>query len=129
MKKSYLFKIFIVSILIAISTEISFAQQATVTVNQDDKIPELLTLKKELEKDNKLGDGFTIQLYYGELNQANAILNKYKANYSAWPASLEYETPNYKIWVGDFESRLEADKALLEIRKKFPDAFPLKPSK
>lgn len=129
MKKLHVFKILIVSILLSLSTEILVAQQATVTVNQDANIPKLLHLKKELEKDNKLGDGFTIQLYYGELNQANAILNKYKANYSAWPASLEYETPNYKIWVGDFESRLEADRALLEIRKKFPDAFPLKPSK
>jgi hypothetical protein len=129
MKKSHLFKIFIFSILLVFSAEISFAQQATVTVHQNSKIPELLNLKKELEKDNKLGDGFTIQLYYGELTKANVVLNKYKASYSAWPASLEYETPNYKIWAGDFSSRLEADMALLQIKEKFPAAFILQPSK
>ncbi|WP_432412626.1 SPOR domain-containing protein [Rasiella sp. SM2506] len=123
MKKSHLFKIFIFSILLAFSSEISFAQQATVTVHQDSKIPELLHLKKELEKDNKLGDGFTIQLYYGELTKANSVLSRYRASYTAWPASLEYETPNYKIWAGDFASRLEADRALLEIKEKFPAAF------
>ncbi len=118
-----MFKIFIFSILVAFSAEMSIAQQATVTVHQDNKIPELLNLKKELEKENKLGDGFTIQLYYGELTKANSVLNSYRASYSAWPASLEYETPNYKIWAGDFASRLEADRALLEIKEKFPAAF------
>ncbi|MAZ73849.1 MAG: translation initiation factor IF-2 [Flavobacteriaceae bacterium] len=129
MKKSHILNLFIFSILLLVSSEILVAQQATVTVHQDSKIPELLNLKKELEKDNKLGEGFTIQLYYGELNKANSVLSKYKANYNAWPASLEYETPNYKIWVGDFASRLEADRALLEIKENFPAAFILKPSK
>lgn len=129
MKNAHAFNLFIFSILLTFSTEISFGQQAMVTVNQDSNIPKLLTLKKELEKDNKLGEGFTIQLYYGELSKANAVLNKYNANYSAWPASLEYETPNYKIWAGDFGSRLEADRALLEIKEKFPEAFILQPWK
>ncbi len=129
MKKSRLFKIFIFSILALICTETSFAQPATVTVNQDEKITELLTLKKKLEKERELGEGFTIQLYYGESGQANSIIRKFESNYSAWPVSLEYETPNFKVWVGDFDSRLEADRALLEIKEKFPSAFILKPSK
>ncbi|RDK88177.1 SPOR domain-containing protein [Marinirhabdus gelatinilytica] len=129
MKKQHTLNIFIFSILLVFAITDVVGQQATVTVNQDAKIPELLDLKKELEKDNKLGQGFTIQLYYGELSQANSVLRKYKANFAAWPASLEYETPNYKIWAGDFATRLEADRALLEIKEKFPAAFILKPSK
>jgi len=129
MKKLQSFKIFIVSILLLFSAEIIIAQQATVTVHQDGSIPELLNLKKELEKDNKLGEGFTIQLYYGDSGKANSVIRKFKSSYSAWPVSLEYETPNYKVWVGDFATRLEADRALLEIKEKFPSAFILKPSK
>ena len=129
MKSTFLFKVFIVSILLCISSELSFGQQAVVTVNQDDKIPQLLTLKKELEKENKLSNGYTIQLYYGDLSRANYIMTRYRGSYGAWPASLEYETPNYKVWAGDFATRIEADRALLEIKKKFPSAFILKPSK
>ncbi len=104
-----------------------YSQNATIIINEDDKIPEILALKKSLEADNKLAVGYTIQLYYGELSQANKILKKYRTNFNSWPASIEYETPNYKVWVGSFSSRLEADRARLEITEKFPAAFILKP--
>lgn len=122
-------KLFIISILVLFFSEKISAQQATVTVQQDAKIPELLELKKDLEKNNKLADGYTIQLYYGELTRANSVIRKYRGSYGSWPASIEYETPNYKVWVGNFASRLDADRALVEIKRNFPSAFILKPSK
>ena len=99
MKIPAICKLFIISILIAFFSENLIAQPATVTVNEDAKIHQLLELKKQLEKDNKLSDGYTIQLYYGELNTANSVIRKYRNSYGAWPASIEYETPNYKVWV------------------------------
>lgn len=110
-------------------SEIVTAQSGSVTVNQDEKIPELLELKKKLEKENKLSDGFTIQLYYGNLNRANSIIKDYRNKYGSCPASIEYETPNYKVWVGDFTTRIEADRALLDVHRNFPSAFVLKPNK
>ncbi|WP_347373859.1 SPOR domain-containing protein [Aequorivita sp. Q41] len=122
-------KLFIASTLLIFISSKSFAQSATLTVNQDAKITQLLDLKKELEKTRELSDGYTIQLYYGELDKANQILRKYKGSYSNWPASIEYETPNYKVWAGNFASRIEADRALLEIQKNFSSAFILKPER
>ena len=107
----------------------TLAQQAKVTVSQHEKIPELLDLKKSLEKENKLTDGYTIQLFYGELKEANSVIRKYRNLYSAWPATIEYETPNYKVWVGNYNSRLDADRAMIDIRNKFPTAFILRPSR
>lgn len=126
MKIQSYYKLFIISILIAFLSENIVAQSATVTVNEDAKITQLLDLKKQLEKENKLSDGYTIQLYYGELNSANSTIKKYRNSYGAWPASIEYETPNYKVWVGNFSSRLEADRALMEVQKSFSSAFILK---
>lgn len=123
------YKLIIVSILLVGVSEKSFSQSATLTVNQDEKITQLLKLKKDLEKENKLSDGFTIQLYYGELNQADSMLKKYRSSNGSWPASIEYETPNYKVWVGNFTTRLEADRALIEIQKSFSSAFILKPDR
>lgn len=125
MRFQHLFKILIFSILAALFSENTLAQQASVTVNQDDKIPELLTLKKRLEKQNKLTDNYTIQLYYGERSKATATLKRYRGFYGSWPGSIEYETPNYKVWVGNFDSRIEADRAYLEIKRNFPTAFVL----
>ena len=122
-------KLFIISVLVVLFSEKISAQQATVTVEQDAKIPELLALKKDMEKNNKLADGYTIQLYYGEFNRAQSVIRKYRGSYGDWPASIEYETPNYKVWVGNFATRLEADRALIEVHRNFPSAFILKPSK
>ncbi|MBT0607730.1 SPOR domain-containing protein [Aequorivita echinoideorum] len=129
MHKQTFYKIFIASILLFFVSTQGYSQEATLTVNQDEKIVQLLSLKKTLEKENKLTDGLTIQLYYGELNQANQILKKYKANYPNWPGSIEYETPNYKVWVGNFATRIEAERAMIEIQKDFPTAFILKPER
>ncbi|MCG2417731.1 SPOR domain-containing protein [Aequorivita sp. F47161] len=123
------FKILITSILIVTFSENAMAQNATLTVNTDSKITQLLELKKNLEKENKLADGYTIQLYYGELDKANQVLHKYRSNYSNWPASIGYETPNFKVWAGNFTSRIEAERALIEIQKNFSSAFILKPER
>ena len=122
-------KLFIASILMLFFSTKNIAQSGTLTVNQDSKITQLLELKKGLEKENKLSDGYTIQLYYGELDKANQTLRKYRGSYSNWPASIEYETPNYKVWAGNFASRIEAERALIEIQKSFSSAFILKPER
>jgi len=129
MKKRINYKSFIFLMLAFISIQFTFGQEATVIINEDVKIPEILELKKSLEVENKLSEGFTIQLYYGELDEARKIMKQYKTHYDSWPASIEYETPNYKVWVGSFSSRLEADRARLEIKEKFPAAFILKPDR
>ncbi|MCB0466183.1 MAG: SPOR domain-containing protein [Aequorivita sp.] len=123
------YKLFIASILMLFFSTKNIAQSGTLTVNQDSKITQLLELKKGLEKENKLSDGYTIQLYYGELDKANQTLRKYRGSYSNWPASIEYETPNYKVWAGNFASRIEAERALIEIQKNFSAAFILKPER
>lgn len=129
MKTTTSHKIFIASILLILISASSYSQSATLQVNQDPKITQLLDLKKSLEKDNKLTDGYTVQLYYGELDKANQILRKYKGSFSNWPASIEYETPNYKVWAGNFDTRIEAERALLKIQQSFSSAFILKPER
>lgn len=129
MRPQTISKLFIFSVLLLSISIKSFSQNATLVVNEDPKVSELLKLQKDLEKENKLSIVYTIQLYYGELNKANEIINKYKTSYDSWPASIEYETPNWKVWAGSFTSRLEAERALKEIQKDFSSAFILKPER
>tara|TARA_B100000795_G_scaffold269012_1_gene257205 strand:- start:2140 stop:2529 length:390 start_codon:yes stop_codon:yes gene_type:complete len=123
MKKHSTFNLFVISILVTFFTQLAIAQPGSVTVNADSEINELLILKKSLEKENKMDQGFTIQLFYGDLEQANISLKQYRNLYGSWPASIEYETPNYKVWAGNFATRIEADRALIIIKKKFSSAF------
>jgi hypothetical protein len=104
-------------------------QAQEVVVRQDARIDSLMALKTIMQTNIKLTDTYTIQLHYGTLEQAQTHLQTYNAKYDQWPAVIEYETPNYKVWVGNFYSRLEADRALLAIQQNFNTAFILKPGK
>ena len=41
----------------------------------------------------------------------------------------DFETPNYKVRVGNFRTRLEADRGLVKVQKEFKSAFVFKPKK
>ena len=105
------------------------AQTGQVNVQQDSIIPKLLMIKTEMGKANKIGDRYKIQIFSGDNNAASNLLKEYRAQYSQWPSTIIYDTPNYKVWVGNFRNSLEADRALGEIKKSFPAAFRFRPER
>ena len=112
-----------------VSTTSSYSQEGIVTVNQDRKITELLNLKKEMNKNEEDSNRYKIQIYNGNRVGANAAQKEFNESFSDWKSTDTYEPPNFKIWVGNFRSRLEADRALKRIKNKFPSAFIFKPKK
>ncbi len=114
--------------MLGIST-IATAQEGRVNIQQDEKIPELLEKKTAMVQDGIIGDRYRIQLFSGDNNEASKVIKEYRSLYPLWTSTIVYETPNYKVWVGNFRNSLEADRALLEIKKSFPAAFRFKPEK
>lgn len=110
-------------------SQFSYAQQGEVIIHQDPRITELLSLKTQLIKENKLSDRYKIQLYSGSLSTASATLKEYRNKVGTWTSDIKHETPNYKVWIGNFRNRLEADRALLDIKADFPSAFIFKPDR
>lgn len=103
----------------------AIAQQGSVTVDQGNDIIKLLEYKKDVKTVNL----YKIQLDFGSRADAEALKLKFQNEFSEWPAEMVYETPNYKIWVGNFSTRLEADIALLKIKKSFTKAMVFEPKK
>ncbi len=101
------------------------AQTGTVSIEQDDAISKLL----EYKKDVKTVDLYKIQLDFGARSEAEKLKAEFQEEFSEWPAEMVYETPNYKVWVGNFSTRLEADIALLKIKEKFSKAMVFEPKK
>lgn len=105
------------------------AQQGTVTVDQDKNIDKLLEFKKDLATVN----AFTIQIFSGSSrsarSDAQAIKTQVTTLFPDWANFIEYEQPNYKIRVGNFRTRLEADRALITVKKSYANAFILQPKK
>ncbi len=102
------------------------AQEGTVAVNQDEDIETLIRLKKEV---NKTKVNYRIQIFNGNRNGAIKAREDFRKTFSDWSTHMRYETPNYKIWVGNFKTRLEADRALQRIKREFNSAFIFKPKK
>lgn len=101
----------------------SFSQQGDVTVIQDNAIDKLLEYKKDIST----VDIYKIQIYSGDRTTAEATRSKFRMYYNEWPTSMEFKTPYYRIWVGNFRTRLEADRALVRIKKKYMNAFVFQP--
>jgi len=120
---------FIVGIFFLGINQISIAQTGRVNIQQNEIIPELNVLNTEMTKAGKFGERFKIQLYYGDNNTASEIIQTFRSKYDSWPSAIIYETPNYKVWIGNFRNRLEADRALLKIKSDYPAAFIPKPQK
>ncbi|WP_338731873.1 SPOR domain-containing protein [Mangrovimonas cancribranchiae] len=104
-----------------------YAQNGQLSIQQDKKIDELIALKKEINTSENALDRYKIQIFSGGRKSAEKANSTFKEKLPNWASRMEYETPNYKIWVGSFRTRLEADKALIKIQKEFPTAFIFKP--
>lgn len=113
----------LISLFMSLNTN---AQEGTVEVNQDSKIDALLRVKKDI---NASELNYKIQIYSGNRPGADKAQSEFKSSFSEWKSTKEFETPNYKIWVGNFKTRLEADRALVKIKRKFTNAFYFKPKK
>ncbi|GHA24194.1 sporulation protein [Salinimicrobium marinum] len=106
-----------------------FGQEGHVQVSQDSLIPQLLDLKTEMGKESRIGDRYRIQIFSGDNKKASDAIKEFRSLNSDWPSTIVYETPNYKVWIGNFRNSLEADRALLEIKQSFPAAFRFKPDR
>lgn len=100
------------------------SQNGKITINQSSKLDSVVKLKKEL---NGKVQNLRIQIFNGDRENAELVMKEYLEIFNDTSASIIYETPNYKIWVGNFYNQLEADKKLIEIRKKFRSAFIFRP--
>ena len=105
------------------------AQEGHVSIEQDEMIPQLLELKTEMAKKNLIGDRYKIQLFSGANQEASEVIQEYRELFAEWPSTIVYETPNYKVWIGNFRNSLEADRALLAIKQEFPAAFRFRPER
>lgn len=120
-------KICLSAICMIFMTQYGSAQTGQVVINEDQKIKALIDLKKEIGETNT--DRYKIQIYSGKRASAEGALEKFKETFANTNSKLVYETPNYKVWVGSYRSRLEADRALLKLKGLFPSSFIFKPKK
>jgi hypothetical protein len=53
----------------------------------------------------------------------------FKKEFSQTDGTIVYSNPSYKVWVGSFKSKIEAEKALISVKKKYLSAVIIEPNK
>ena len=96
---------------------------------QDQKIDQLLKEKRKINIGLVSNDTYKIQIFYGNSDDSKKKLQEFKREFIDFDGTIVYTNPNYKVWVGNFETRIEVEKAILEIKKKYPTALIIKPTK
>ncbi len=68
--------------------------------------------------------GYRLQIFYDqEKNSVNQKKADYLARYKEQPAYINYKAPNFRLRVGDFRTRLQAESFMNEIKVDWPDAI------
>ena len=117
--------IFLFFVLLIFSKDL-FSQDGKVMINMDTTLVKLIDLRKEL---NSEIENYKIQIFNGSSDEAENTISEYKIVFNDSSAIIKYEAPNYKIWIGNYYTLVEAEKEILEVRKKYPNAFIFKPTK
>ena len=105
-------------------------------VKQDPRLDTLLIKYQALrhqvqeDEDNKGIPGYRIQIFFDSGIHSGERARKEKEDfeelYPDIPGYVTWKAPNFRVRVGDFRSRLEADKALKEISRIYPNAWVIK---
>jgi hypothetical protein len=104
-----------------------FAQEITLT--QDPKIEQLLAEKRKVNASITINNQYKIQIYNGSSEESKKILIQFKKENKVYDATIVFSTPIYKVWIGNFKSRIEAERNLNLLKKKYPSAILIKPNK
>ena len=101
------------------------AQDENVVYN-DSLTKNLFQIKKDYSKRIFESTYYTIQIYFGSLDVADSILNDFKENFKDIKTDLIFETPNYKVRIGEYKNIDTASQKLEGIRRIYPGSFIIK---
>lgn len=97
----------------------------TIRYKMDPSVERQMEKKKELNRSKPPTiDGFRVQIYAGNSRQqAMQIRTEVVGAYTDYAAYLIYKQPTFRVRVGDFKNRFEAQKLLNELKVQYPSSF------
>ena len=91
----------------------TYSQKKTTKLEE---IKNIISKKRNFNKE--FGFGYSIQLYNGNEQQARQILTRFNVDFPDRFSKLVYNSPEWKVQVGNYKTKLEADKDLIKFQKK-----------
>ncbi len=113
--------------VMASSIHFATAQAGTINIEQDEKIVKLLEVYKSTLSSNEY---YTIQVGFVSSNsKANELKSLVNIDFPNLSSKVDFDSPTYRVKVGRFKTKLEAERKFIEVRRKYPNAMLLTPKK
>jgi hypothetical protein len=100
-------------------------EDGTVRIESSAHIDQMLAQKKSYNKSLEKFQGFKIQIYYGSEKECYEVKEEFKSLYPEIATSIIFSTPQWKLQIGNYRTRLEADHSMVSIKKEYPSAIVL----
>lgn len=105
----------------------AFAQSGKVEIISDSRIDQLVEKHIYLNQYQSALDGWRVQIFFdsgaNSKSRASEALNRFTSLYPETQAYLSFKEPYYRVRVGDFRSRLEAEGFMKAIQAEYSNAF------
>jgi plasmid maintenance system killer protein len=112
-----------------LTTTITNAQQQNINLQQDNKFEQLLNEKRKINSSITVNQRYKIQVFSGTSDGAKKALIDCRQEFKELEGTIIFNTPNFKVWIGNFRTRIEAERYMIEIKKKYPNSLLIKPTK
>ena len=118
----------IIFIFFALSTiQFAFSQEGQLNIQQDEQITKLLEIYKSALKDNEY---YRVQIGFSNNDaKAQTLKSNAEIDFPNLPSRIDFASPTYRVRVGRFKTKIEAERMYNKIRVKYPNAMLLKPKK
>jgi hypothetical protein len=130
MHRSALLIMFLPMLAMAQSSDRPPLVPASATVVRSAQVDSLLAMHRRYSEHKGGTDGYRVQLFSGSGNesrqQANDVRNDFLRDFPDVPAYLIFQSPNYKVRVGDLRTEVEAMRLKQDISYRFPGGFVVK---
>ena len=112
MKSTYISLLFLIVLLTT-----SYSGYSQNTTNKSREIESIISKKRSFN--NTFGFGYRIQLYNGSEQKARKFKALFNIEFPGNFSKLVYNAPEWKVQVGNYKTKLEADKYLIKFQEKF----------
>jgi hypothetical protein len=101
-----------------------FANGQKVHIEADTRLITFINKHIELNGREKTREGFRIQIFAGRSREgAQRAKSRFLQSFPGMSSYLRHMPPTYRVRVGDFLDRMDAQRAVRELKSVFPDAF------
>lgn len=111
------------------ATTQSNAQDSQFKLIQDNNFEKLLEEKNSVNNTFSIYKNYSLQIFYGEKAETESIFYDFKKKFPETDATIIYAEPKYKLVIGNYRNKIDAERNLKKFKKEFPNSILVRLSK